>query len=58
MGGTQRLTQAIGKSKAMELVLTGNHMDAKTAEVAGNYLYLSIHLYILSSSIDLSSPYL
>lgn len=30
-GGTQRLTQAIGKSKAMELVLTGDMLDAQTA---------------------------
>jgi enoyl-CoA hydratase/carnithine racemase len=35
IGGTQRLTRIIGKSKAMELVLTGNKMDAKTAEQAG-----------------------
>jgi len=34
-GGTQRLTKAIGKSKAMEMVLTGNMMGAKEAEQAG-----------------------
>ena len=34
-GGTQRLTQAIGKSKAMELVLTGDMLDANTAKQYG-----------------------
>ena len=34
-GGTQRLTRAIGKAKAMELCLTGRMMDAEEAERAG-----------------------
>jgi len=34
-GGTQRLTRAVGKAKAMELCLTGRMMDAEEAERAG-----------------------
>ncbi len=35
MGGTQRLTRAVGKAKAMDLCLTGRLMDAHEAERAG-----------------------
>ncbi len=34
-GGTQRLTKAVGKAKAMDLVLTGRMMDAAEAERSG-----------------------
>ncbi|HKS87537.1 MAG TPA: enoyl-CoA hydratase [Pseudolabrys sp.] len=35
IGGTQRLTRAAGKAKAMDLILTGRMMDAAEAERSG-----------------------
>lgn len=35
MGGSQRLTRAVGKAKAMDMVLTGRMMDAAEAERSG-----------------------
>jgi enoyl-CoA hydratase len=35
MGGTQRMTRAVGKAKAMDMMLTGRNMDAAEAERSG-----------------------
>src|SRR5690606_3664629 len=35
MGGSQRLTRFVGKSKAMDMCLTGRMMDAEEAERSG-----------------------
>src|SRR6201997_1011492 len=35
IGGTQRFTRAVGKAKAMDLILTGRMMDAAEAERSG-----------------------
>jgi enoyl-CoA hydratase len=48
IGGTQRLTHAVGKAKAMDLCLTGRMMDAAEAERAG----LVARVVPLSSLMD------
>jgi enoyl-CoA hydratase len=48
IGGTQRLPRAVGKAKAMDLILTGRMMDAQEAERSG----LVARLVPLASLLD------
>ena len=45
-GGTQRLTRLVGEGRAMEMVLTGDMIDAQTAEKIGlvNHVYTADEL--------------
>lgn len=52
-GGTQRLTQLIGKGRAIELLISGNHIDAATALQFGlvNYVVPAAELLNKANSI-------
>ncbi|MBF8289578.1 MAG: Enoyl-CoA hydratase [Chloroflexi bacterium] len=54
-GGTQRLTRAIGKAKAMELVLTGRTMGAREAEAHGLVTRVVPDDAVLASALELAS---
>jgi enoyl-CoA hydratase len=52
-GGTQRLVQLIGKGRALELLLTGNMVDAKTALQYGLVNYVVPQEELLSKTLSL-----
>jgi hypothetical protein len=54
-GGSQRLTLAVGKSKAMEMVLTGNQISAQEAERFGLVAKVFPAEQLLPESIKIAS---
>ncbi len=54
-GGTQRLTRAIGKAKAMEMILTGRTMAAREAEANGFVTRVVPTEATLDAALDLAS---
>jgi enoyl-CoA hydratase len=51
MGGSQRLTRAVGKAKAMEMCLTGRMMDAVEAERSGLVARIVPHDQLLDDAL-------
>lgn len=51
MGGSQRLTRAVGKAKAMEMCLTGRMMDAVEAERSGLVARIVPHDSLLDEAL-------
>jgi enoyl-CoA hydratase len=51
MGGSQRLTRAVGKAKAMEMCLTGRMMDAAEAERSGLVARIVPHASLLEEAL-------
>ncbi len=54
-GGTQRLTNLIGEGKAMEMILTGNLIDAKTALGLGLVNYVLPLEFLLEETLELAN---
>jgi len=53
-GGTQRLTRALGKAKAMELILTGANLPAREAYERGLVSRLAVREETLGAALDLA----
>ncbi|MET3932135.1 enoyl-CoA hydratase [Arthrobacter sp. OAP107] len=52
MGGSQRLTRAVGKAKAMEMILTGRTIDAAEAERIGLVARIVPHDRLLEDALE------
>ena len=51
-GGSQRLTRAVGKAKAMDLILTGRMMGAEEAERAGLVARVVPHDELMNTAME------
>jgi enoyl-CoA hydratase len=54
-GGTQRLARAVGKAKAMDLILTGRMMDAAEAERSGLVARVVAPERVLDEAMELAA---
>ena len=55
MGGSQRLTKAVGKAKAMDMCLTGRMMDAAEAERSGLVSRVVPHEELLETALKVAA---
>src|SRR5262249_13661495 len=56
IGGTQRLTHAVGKAKAMDLILTGRMMDAAEAERSGLVARVGPAARLMEEGVKVAGP--
>lgn len=54
-GGTQRLTRAIGKSRAMEMILSGEPITARQAEAAGLVARVTLDELVVTDALALAA---
>ena len=54
-GGTQRLTRAMGKARAMELILTGRNLPAREAEAHGLVTRVVAREQVVSEALGLAA---